>query len=53
MSAIIGEQGAYNFFDFAFTRLMDTDKAVGRWLIAIDCGAVIELRREHFCFAPG
>jgi len=33
-------------------RTIDTDQAAGRWLLAMDFGAVIELKREHFCFAP-
>ena len=33
-------------------RVIDTDEAAGRWLVAIDFGAVIEVKREQFCFAP-
>ena len=33
-------------------RIIDTDEAAGRWLVAMDFGAVIEVKREHFCFAP-
>ena len=41
-----------NHIYFGMGRIVDTDEAVGRWLVAIDFGAVIELKREHFCFAP-
>ena len=28
------------------------DGAAERWLVALDFGAVIEVKGEHFCFAP-
>jgi len=33
-------------------RIIDTDGAAERWLVAWDFSAVIEVKGEHFCFAP-
>jgi hypothetical protein len=33
-------------------RIIDADAAFGRWLVALDFGAVIEVKRGQFCFAP-
>jgi hypothetical protein len=35
-----------------WSRVIDTDEAAGRWLVAMDFGAMIEVKREHFYFAP-
>ena len=48
---VIVNEPMHTAFD-KWGRIIDTDEAAGRWLVAMDFDAVIEVKREHFCFAP-